>query len=239
MKRTRLLLALFISILAISCQNGGSNKGFSSKSDDKQAVSVWDNVAIKDSPEESGKWLSSLSIGETVHYLGKTIKDENAKKPVSYYNIRLKDNKEGWVQSDFIVLSSKPAAFIDDTPVYSRPDLLNKTDKQFSSMDIVAVVSENNGFLEVTGKRKEGKWIETGWVKDMSVTYSDVDIAVAKFARKAMDIADKDKRATAIDDIIKNSDLKESIFISKLVKEEVVNDAELEEIDDVEENNID
>ncbi|MGE0076672.1 MAG: hypothetical protein AB7S48_02325 [Bacteroidales bacterium] len=220
MKIKNLLNALLAcsALFFVSCQVN-SSKSFSdiaSEDSTNVAVCVWDNVSLKETADENGKWLSSLSLGETVIYLGKEQSVETAKKAVTYYNIRLKDGKEGWSQADFIILGSKPAAIIEDSPIYSRPDLLNKTDKVFSSMDIVAVKSENNGFIEVTGKRKDGKWLETGWIKSSAVTYKDVDVAVAKFASKAMSIKEESKKIEAIEDIINNSDLDSSIFIENL-----------------------
>lgn len=217
MKRIGLLFAILPVLALFSCGNSGSSPEVNgSTTADDVAVCIWDNVSLRDAPTESGKWLSALSIGETVEYLNETEVDETPKTPITYYKIRLKDDKEGWVRSDFIVIASEPATFTNDCPIYSRPDLLNKTDKQFSAMDIVAVKSESNGFLEVTGKRSDGKWVETGWVKDQALTYTDVDIAVAKFIRKAMELTDEAKKAEAIKEIVENPDFKESVFVSRL-----------------------
>lgn len=235
MKTLNLVLVAFSLVFAISC-GGGDPKSFSEATNNPEAqmaVCVWDNVSLKDKPEESGKWLSAISVGETVQFLDETAKDDAAKKPVTYVKIRLKDNKEGWVQADFVILNSKPAAIIDQTPTYSRPDLLNKTDKFFGQMDIVAVKSESNGFIEVAGKRTEGKWIETAWIKDQAVTYADVDIAVAKFAKKALEIQDEPNKIKALNEITDNPDLKESIFISRLiVDDEVLVEEQVEEVEE-------
>lgn len=232
MKNLNFLLVAFSLVLATSC-GGGDPKSFSeatSNPEVQMAVCVWDNVSLKDKPDESGKWLSAISVGETVQFLDETIKDEAAKKPVTYIKVRLKDNKEGWVQTDFIILNSKPAAIIDQAPIYSRPDLLNKTDKFFDQMDIIAVKGESNGFIEVAGKRTEGKWIETAWIKDQAVTYADVDIAVAKFAKKALVLKDEPSKIKALNEITDNPDFKESIFISRLiVDDEVVIEEQPEE----------
>jgi hypothetical protein len=223
----KLILLPALLALLVSCGGGGEKPFTESKN---AAVCVWDNVSLKGTPEEAGKWLSAISVGETVLYLKETATDETGKKPVNYIKVRLKDSKEGWVQSDFVILESRPAAIIDQTPIYSRPDLLNKTDKFFGQMDIVAVKSESNGFIEVAGKRTEGKWIETAWIKDQAVTYADVDIAVAKFAKKALEIKDEPNKIKALNEITDNPDLKESIFISRLiVDDEVIVEEQVEE----------
>ncbi len=219
MKKINLSIFALIIAIGFSCSGGGSNSG---SSENNNAVCIWDNVSLKESPEESGKWLSSISIGETTTYLDKSKEDKSGKKLVTYIKVKLKDGKEGWVQSDFVIVNSKAAAIIENSEMYSRPDLLNKTGKSFSKMDIIAVKSEKDGFIEVAGKRKDGKWIEMGWLKSKSVTYSDVDIAVAKFASKALEISDLNKRYEAINEILNNSDFSGSIFLSSLPKKEVV-----------------
>lgn len=185
------------------------------------AVCIWDRASLKETPEEKGKWLESLSLGEKCEYLDETKEDNSGTKPVQYYKVRLSGGKEGWVQATLMSLNSKPAALNQNADVYSRPDLLTKTNKAFSKMDIVAVKNAEGDFVEVTGKRKDGKWVETGWIKAANVTYSDIDIAVAKFGGKALKIEDEAKKREAIKEILDNSDFSNSIFITDLY--EIVN----------------
>lgn len=215
MKKLSLIMLLFTAYFLSGCKSGNpSNPPVGTKESD--AVCVWDNISLKETPAENGKWLSAISIGEKIMFLDEIKEDSTGKKKVKYYKIQLKDNKTGWVQSDFIVLKSKPAVISSKVEVYSRPDLLTRTGKNYDAMDIVAVSSEQNGFIEVNGKRKDGKWIETGWIKSNGVSYADIDIAVAKYARKALEIKDNNKRIEAIKEIKDNPDFKASIFISTL-----------------------
>jgi hypothetical protein len=217
MKKICYFLFIAATFVAFSCGNASVSV---TTTDDKDsasgAVCIWDNISLKESPEEAGKWICAISIGEVVTYLDDSKEDNSGKKPVKYVKVKLKDGKEGWAMADFIILNSKPAAVTEDLEMYSRPDLLNKTGKSFMKMDIIAVKSEKDGFIEVTGKRKDGKWIESGWLKGKSVSYDAVDIAVAKFAGKALEIKDTKKREEAINEILKNSDFNNSVFISSL-----------------------
>ncbi len=215
MKKFSLIALLITAYFLSGCKSGssGTNSLGVSGSD---AVCIWDNISLKEAPNESGKWLSAISIGEKITYLDESKEDTSGKKKVTYFKVQLKDGKTGWAQSDFIILGSKPAVISQDMELYSRPDLLTKTGKMYKAMDIIAVKSEQNGFLEIAGKRQEGKWIENGWIKNNGVSYSDIDIAVAKYARKALDIADSKKRADAIKEIVNNPDFSGSIFISIL-----------------------
>jgi hypothetical protein len=85
-------------------------------------------------------------------------------------------------------------------------------------MDIVAVKSEQDGFLEVEGKHRGLKSVQTGWIKNTAVTSADVDIAVATFANKALKINNSKKREEAFKEITQNPDLQGSIFLSDFVK---------------------
>jgi hypothetical protein len=218
MKRIYLLFMVATSVVMFSC--GGGSQAAKEAVENTGAVCIWENVPLKEAPDESGKWVCSISIGEVLTYLDDSKEYNSGKKTIKCYKVKLKDGKEGWAQSDFIILNSKAAVITDDIELYSRPDLLNKTNRTFSKMDIIAIKSEKDGFLEVEGKRKGGKWIESGWLKGKTISYDAVDIAVAKFATKALSISDRNKREQAIKEILENSDFKSSVFIASLSKPE-------------------
>lgn len=182
----------------------------------KEAVCIWDKVPLREDPNEKGKWLTSVSVGEKVVYLDEAAVDSTPSKPVTYYKITLLDGKTGWVRSDFIVLNGKPAVLLSATPYYNRPDLLTKTDKSFGHMDIVGVKSTQGDWLEVVGKRTGGTWIESGWIKESNISYKDIDIAVAKFALAAIEINDEAKKISALEDIVNNPDFQGSVFIESI-----------------------
>ena len=175
-----------------------------------EAVGIWDKVSVRATPSEDGKWLTSVSLGESLTYLGEEAKDSNDKM---YYKIRLNDGKEGWVRYEFVVPEAKPAVFVNESDLYNRPDLLTKSDKKFSKMDIIAVKQAQDDWVEVTGKRTNGKWIESGWVRKSNISYEPVDIAMAKFAKPAMETEDPDSRAKKLEEILNNVDLSSSAFV--------------------------
>jgi len=180
------------------------------------AVCIWDNLSLRETPANDSKWLASVSLGEKCKYLREEKEVTVGEKTTKFIKIELQDGKQGWVQSDFMVVDGKPGVIIQDAVIYSRPDLLTKTGKSFSKMDIVGIKGEQNEFVEISGKRKDGKWIETGWIKPSNISFSDIDIAVAKYASKALVIEDTGKKNEAINEILTNADLKGSIFIDEL-----------------------
>lgn len=211
-----LVLLLLSASLAFSCKGKKSDGTISAEDDSTYVVCLFDRASLKETPEDKGKWLEAISLGEKCEYLDDTKEDSSGGKVVKYYKIKLLGGKEGWVQANMFALNSKPAAINQDAEMYSRPDLLTKTGKMFRKMDIIAVKSTQGDFIEVMGKRKEGKWIESGWIKAGNVTYSDVDIAVSKFAAKALQITDPEKKKAALNEIVSNSDYNSSVFIEEL-----------------------
>lgn len=177
-----------------------------------KAVCIWDQVSVRASADAKGKWVTSISIGETLEYLGEEAPDaQDAEK--MYAKVRLTDGTEGWSRKDFIIPDGEVAVFLENNTIYRRPDLLTKTEDEFSQMDIIAIKSTQDDWVEVTGKRKEGTWISTGWVKGNKLSREAADVAVAKFGRAALDEEDADKQKEKLQEIVENSDLASSKFM--------------------------
>lgn len=176
-----------------------------------EAVCIWDKVSVRETPSSKAKWKTSISIGESLTYLGKEELDSAEDK--LYYNIRLADNTEGWSVADFIIPNGQVAVFVGQNDIYKRPDLLTKTNNKFSAMDIVAIKSTQGDWFEVIGKRSEGKWIDSGWVKSGNTSQEALDVAVAKFGRIALEEADDAKQVESLKEILDNADFSSSVFM--------------------------
>lgn len=185
----------------------------STSSEALYTICIWDKASVKETPEEKGKWLTSINLGEKVTSLDESQVDDASAKKREYIKIKLMDGKEGWVQKDFFVINAKAAALTSETDLYSRPDLLAKSNKTFKRMDVVAVSEEKDDWLKITGKRKEGTWIDEGYIKVKNVSYSDQDVAFAVFYKKALAITDPKKQIEELTKLVNNSDLSASQFV--------------------------
>jgi hypothetical protein len=186
-------IAFFLSLLLILAQCGSDeNQNPAAEKDD--CICVWDNAPITDKPVKSGKWLAAAALGEKFKYLGNTEEETINGKKTSYYEIEYKDHEKGWIRADFAALAARPTVFKERTEIYSRPNLTSLTNKTFEPMDIVAVTKVDDLWLEVKGKRKNGKWIESGWVKGTSNSYNETDIAAAVHFKRAMAKGKKEDR---------------------------------------------
>ncbi len=241
--------AIILIVFCMSCSDKNSKSDAESSSDDSgifsssenddsagesketAAVCVLDKLSVRDAPSKSGKYLTNISLGETVTFLGQSAIDSTDQNK-EYVQVRLLDGTSGWSLSSFIIPDSKTMVFVEDAEVYKRPDLLTKANKKYSAMDIVAVKQQEGDWMEVTGKRLEGKYIESGWVKNSNVSDKEEDIAVAKFAQAALAISNEDERVEAIRGIVDNSDLSGSVFISKLKTMLMEVETDVEEYDE-------
>ncbi len=206
-------MLILMSVCLFSCgsESGKTNLG---------AVCIWDRVSLYDAPSDKAKWLTAVSLGEKVTFLNETAIDSAVSKPVEYLKIKLLDGKTGWVRTDFVVLDARPAVFINDANYYNRPDLMTKSNNTFSLMDIVAVKGDQDGWVEIKGKRSKGSWIETGWIKPENLSFEEVDLAVAKFTIAALALKDEAKKLEALNEIAANPDFSSSVFM-QLVQEKI------------------
>lgn len=179
------------------------------------AVCVWDGVSVRETPGPKKKYITALSVGETLTYLGEDTLIEKR----TYSKVKLNDEQEGWTMKDFLVLEATPAVVLNETSIYSRPDLLTKKDESFAKMDIVASAETEGDWMKIRGKRTGGKWMDEGWVKAENLSFDQIDIATAKFAKEALGLEDNEAKMQGLKEIIENTDLGDSKFIAGLVVE--------------------
>lgn len=181
------------------------------------AVSIWDGISVREEPSSNGKWVSSISLGEKVLMTGKIVVDSSDDNK-EYVEIKLGDEKKGWVVSDFVEDGTAVAA-VKDAKIYKRPDLLTKTEKSFKSMDVLALINTKDEWVEVKGKSQDEKWFWSGWVKRTDLSDDEVDVAVAVYVQKAMEIEDEEERVDAIQEILENESFTSSQFMTDLKNE--------------------
>lgn len=207
LQRSGMLLSLFLLLQA--CGGGGNAGETVSGSDSTEVyesemgapefgVCVWDKASIRAEDTKDGKYISSLSLGETVTLTGETTTDASDNDR-EYLKVRLSDGTEGWVSSYLIARDAVPAGVEKKSTVYKRPDLLTATDKAFEPLEFVAIVSygEDN-WVEVVGSKR----LKSGWIKGSGLTQQDDNIALITLYTKAMEIEDQAKQQEAIKEIV-------------------------------------
>ncbi|MEQ8474276.1 MAG: SH3 domain-containing protein [Marinoscillum sp.] len=219
MKNPNLLIVLLLFAIACSSPQSEGETSEESTNDESEmaestieespAVCIWDNISVRETPTAEGKWITSISVGESLTYKGIEAFD-SLNKDRKYLKIQLNDGTEGWSIADFIVVDGEIGVFLEETFIYNRPDLLTKSDKKYERLDIIAVQNIQDDWQEIVGKRAEGKWIDSGWIKRGKLSFESIDIAVAKFFKEAVENEDETKQIEALNLILENPDLSES-----------------------------
>ncbi|CAL2076014.1 SH3 domain-containing protein [Tenacibaculum sp. 190524A02b] len=245
---------LFIAIMSVavlftSCKEGGSSKKQTNTAESSttatsveeaektvEAICLLDKLSVRETPKAKGKWITSISLGETVVYTGDEVTDDTSKK--EYCKVKLTDGKEGWTRKSFLAVNGKVGVMLGDASVYKRPDLLTKTEKKYSVMDIIAVTATQGDWMQVKGKRSEGEYIEEGWIKSSNFSADPVDIATAKFASTAMSKSTMTERIKALQEVITNPDLSSSKFV-EVIKNKIADYESKNKAVDVEDVKVD
>ncbi len=233
---TILTLATFLVSLVTSCsQKGGKTTEVEAVTvpekveeivKETKAVCVWNELSVRKEPKyNKNNYLTSLSKGERLTSLGITKYDSAGK--TEYVKVKLNDGTEGWSSRSLIVDEADPAVLAVEAAIYKRPDLLTKTDRAFDQLDIVAVVSVDGGWAEIKGQRNGTNFVSEGWIKKDVLSTDNVDIAMAKFIRKASSMKDEDKKIESLTELLENSDFQSSKFVS--VAQEILNEIKGEE----------
>jgi len=176
-----------------------------------QIVCVFDGTPVREDPNKKGKFVSSMSLGESVKDLGGTATDA-ADNNREYFNVELSDGKTGWAPSFGLVRNAVAGAIKEPAIIFKRPDMLTMTKDKFEPMEMVAIGQSKDEWAEVIGEAKK----KQGWIKKEFITTAKEDIAVAVFALKKMR---EQSAATAMDrtmDIIANAPFPESYFVQRL-----------------------
>ena len=159
--------------VVFSCQKGDESKTLEKKTvpvvqEKKEipVVCIWDDASVRAEPSVKAKKISALALGEKVIWLGGE-KSDQADKKRKYLKIRLSDGTEGWASEIAVAKNAKPSIIVKKTPIYLRPDLLTLTSNELEPMDMVAVLEEENDWLEVVGEKRQQK----GWIQSDMVSY--------------------------------------------------------------------
>ena len=116
-------------------------------------------ASIRAEANQTSKWLSSLSVGETVTLEGNPRKDPKDPQ-VEYVKVKLSDGTEGYVSTWCLVRGAYVAVVHRTAKIYKRPDLLSDSETSFEMLNIVAVDEEKGTWIHAIGEnRAKGGWI--------------------------------------------------------------------------------
>jgi len=197
-----------------NCTISSSGMECSPKVNISPGVSLWNGLALRETPDKKGKYITLINIGETFTTTDSVeVSDED-----EYLGIRLKDGTTGYIINRLVMQKAVPAAILKDAPIYRRPDELTKTSDTFYVMDVVGYSETANGYdwMKVKGRPAGSKWFKEGWIKRDNATQEFLNIAVASLVKKALEEKDSDKRIEMLEAIRTNSDFRNSELIGRV-----------------------
>ncbi len=207
--------AAIFSLALVSCENirsvfGGKKSPRGGRKGESSIV-ISDQVSMLGEPATDAAVVSQLSLGETVYATGETTEGVHG-SGVEFLEVSLTDGTSGWVRREALVPDAEAGAIMEPVRVHQRPDSLTMTDKRFEYMDMVAVVNENEEWVEVIGKKRR----TIGWIRKGVVTRKKEDVANAVYARAKLRQDDALYSQKRLNDIIFNAPYPESYFVHEL-----------------------
>ena len=178
--------------------------------EEKPTVCIWDKTSLLATPDSKGKWLSSISLGESVVFLGEKQNDKNSKRV--YCKVRLSDGKEGWANEYCIVIDGSLAAIIKDSPLHKRPDPLTLTDKKFLTGEMLAIAETKGDWIKVVGKQRK----KLGWLKVSSITSKTEEVTTAILMTKKIGSINGELDVEKAKSFIEEAPYKDAYFIKYL-----------------------
>jgi len=171
-------------------------------------VSLWNGLALRETPDKKGKYITLVNIGETFTTADSVeVSDED-----EYLYVQLRDGTSGYILNRLVMQKAVPAVILKDAPIYRRPDALTKTSDTFYAMDVVGYseMDEDYQWMKVKGRPAGSKWFKEGWIKRENASQESLNIAVASLVKKALEEEDADKRLEMLEAIRSNNDFGDS-----------------------------
>ena len=185
-------------------------------------VSLWNGLALRETPDKKGKYITMVNIGETFT----TTDSIDVSEEDEYLHIQLKDGSTGYIINRLVMQKAVPMIILSEAAIYRRPDALTKTPDSFLTMDVVGYseMGEDYQWFKVKGRPTGEKWFKEGWIKADQSTQNPIDIAVASLVNKALQEKDLAKRVQMLDEIRTNNDFSSSgllVHLDKILEEQL------------------
>ncbi len=206
-----IILIFFLSLNSCKQRKNPVEADSGTKIDSIPAVCIWDGLYFRNAPSRQAAFLSTLNLGESMVFLGQTVKDSLSDN-LEYLNVVLSDGTVGWAAKSGIITGATPAVVTTETPLYKRPDLLTISDKRLKAMDVVAVCEKDDDWVKVAGERNRFE----GWIKNRDVSRNKEDIALAVMSARTFKENEDRPLHEVVDEILKENPYPNSVFVSTL-----------------------
>lgn len=153
-------------------------------------ICAWETVRVHEYPNLGSPNVGSIVYTEEVRHNGREafVRSENR----NYLYVETEDGTQGWVNEAFLVQGGGAVVILDNAAIFSKPNTNTSiTNQQFTGGDIVVLSEFRDGWVRLTGKKKE----KEGWVQGYDkLSAEHFDIEAATLLASALAIQNSDDR---------------------------------------------
>lgn len=153
-------------------------------------ICAWETVRVHEYPNLGSSNVGSIVYTEEVRHNGREafVRSENR----NYLYVETEDGTQGWVNEAFLVQGGGAVVILDNAAIFSKPNTNTSiTNQQFTGGEIVVLSEFRDGWVRLTGKKKE----KEGWVQGYDkLSAEHFDIEAATLLASALAIQNSDDR---------------------------------------------
>lgn len=159
-----------------------------------QLYCVWNQVTLRSGPGKTAPYLNGVFFGEVVEKTGEEAYAREEQR--TYIKVRTTEGVVGWVHEFLFIEGIGMAVVSEPGRIYKRPRTVSTiTDQSFLPGELVVVVSENNGWINLIGREKK----KLGWIQGPGkVTNNFRELEIASLFHEAKKKAKPVERQNAL-----------------------------------------
>lgn len=162
-----------------------------------QLYCVWNQVTLRSGPGKTAPFLNGVFFGEVVEKTGEEAYAREEQR--TYIKVRTSEGVVGWVHEFLFIEGIGMAVVTEPGKIYKRPRTVSTiTDQSFLPGELVVLVSENNGWINLIGREKK----KLGWIEGpQKITNSFRELEIGSLfydARKKDKPEDRQKALAAL-----------------------------------------
>ncbi len=166
-----------------------------------QLYCVWNQVTLRSGPGKTAPYLNGVFFGEVVEKTGEEAYAREEQR--TYIKVRTSEGVVGWVHEFLFIEGIGMAVITEPGRIYKRPRTVSTiTDQTFLPGELVVLVSENNGWLNLIGREKK----KLGWIEGASkVTNSFQELEIASLFHDAKKKTKPEERQQALANLLEEA----------------------------------
>lgn len=153
-------------------------------------ICAWENARVHEYPNLGSSNVGTIVFTEEVRHKGREafVRSENR----NYVYVETEDGTQGWVNETYLVQGGGAVVILDNAAIFAKPNTNTSiTSQQFGGGEIVILSEFRDGWVRLTGQKKE----KEGWVQGYDKLSAEAyDIEAATLLASALAITNTEDR---------------------------------------------